>query len=234
MPRLRLAALALPLALALTGCPSGGGEEQASAAPETTQAASEAPMTTAASAAAPASTDAKPAASLADVEKAAGKPVKVGQTVTIETSKGKVTIALFPEAAPKTVANFVALAKQGFYDGTTFHRVIPGFVAQGGDPLSKTLKPGDPQIGTGGAEKTLEDEHGNGLKHLRGSVAMAHSSAPNSASSQFYICYDAIPHLDGGYTIFGQVTSGMDAVDKLNPTEADPAHPDKMVRVTVQ
>lgn len=219
MPRFRLAALALPLALTLAGCPST--EENAA------QASPSAAGTEAAA-------DSKPAASLAEVEKAAGKPVKVGQTVSIETTKGTVEVALFPEAAPKTVANFVALAKQGFYDGTTFHRVIPGFVAQGGDPLSKTLKPGDPQIGTGGAEKTLEDEHGNGLKHLRGALAMAHSAAPNSASSQFYITYDAIPHLDGGYTIFGQVTKGMDVVDRLAPTESAPGAPDKMLHVVVR
>ncbi|MFN3431342.1 MAG: peptidylprolyl isomerase [Candidatus Sericytochromatia bacterium] len=178
------------------------------------------------------------AATLAEVNKAAGKQVQAGQRVRIETTKGTFEITLFPKAAPKTVANFVALAKKGFYNGTTFHRVIPGFVAQGGDPLSKKLAAGNPQIGTGGAEKNIPDEHGNGLSHLAGSVAMAHSSMPNSASSQFYVCFEPITHLNGGYTIFAQVTKGFDVVQKLQATERDGVpvqnvKPDKMIKVTV-
>lgn len=178
------------------------------------------------------------AASLDDVNKASGQKIEAGKHVRIETTKGTFEIVLFPKAAPKTVENFIKLAKSGFYNGTSFHRVIPGFVAQGGDPLSKKYPAGDPRIGTGDAGKNIPDEHSNGLKHLVGSLAMAHSSAPNSASCQFYVAFRPIPHLDGGYTIFGQVVKGMDVVMKLQPTEKDGAPvtkpgPDKMVKVTV-
>jgi peptidyl-prolyl cis-trans isomerase B (cyclophilin B) len=118
---------------------------------------------------------------------------------------GEIRVELFPEDAPKTVESFVALAKKGFYDGLTFHRVVPGFVAQGGDPR------GD---GTGGPGYTLKAEF-NGRKHLRGTVAMARSQSPDSAGSQFYICLAPQPHLDGQYTIFGQVVEGMEVVDRI-------------------
>ena len=96
-------------------------------------------------------------------------------------------------------------------------------MAQGGDPLSKKLKAGDQTIGTGGPGYMISDEHGNGLKHAPGAVAMAHSSMPNSAGSQFYIAHRAITHLDGGYTIFGQVTKGFDVALKLAPSDRDGA-----------
>jgi cyclophilin family peptidyl-prolyl cis-trans isomerase len=177
-------------------------------------------------------------ATLAEVNKAAGKKVETGKHVKFHTTKGDFEIVLFPKAAPKTVAQFLSLVKKGFYDGTTFHRVIPGFVAQGGDPLSKKLAPGNPQIGTGGADKNVPDEFGAGLHHLAGTLAMAHSGMPNSGSSQFYVCFEPIPHLDGGYTIFGHVVKGFDVVQKLQPTERDGVpiqnvKPDKMLKVTV-
>lgn len=179
------------------------------------------------------------AASIAEVEKASGKKVVLGPTVVLKTTRGTIEIVMFPKAAPKTVENFTKLVKKGFYDGTTFHRVIPGFVSQGGDPLSKKLKAGDPQIGTGGPGYDIPDEHGNGLKHLPGAVAMAHSSLPNSAGSQFYITHKPIPHLDGGYTIFGQVTKGFDVALKLTPSERDgaantAAAPDKIIKATIK
>lgn len=179
------------------------------------------------------------AATIAEVEKAAGKKVVLGPTVVLKTTRGTIEIVMFPKAAPKTVENFTKLVKKGFYDGTTFHRVIPGFVSQGGDPLSKKLKAGDPQIGTGGPGYDIPDEHGNGLKHLPGAVAMAHSSLPNSAGSQFYITHRPIPHLDGGYTIFGHVTKGFDVALKLTPSERDgapntAAAPDKILKATVK
>jgi cyclophilin family peptidyl-prolyl cis-trans isomerase len=125
--------------------------------------------------------------------------------VIVMDKGGEIRIELFPEDAPKTVESFVALAKKGFYDGLTFHRVVPGFVAQGGDPR------GD---GTGGPGYTLKAEF-NRRKHLRGTVAMARSQHPDSAGSQFYICFAPQPQLDGQYTIFGQVVQGMDVVDRL-------------------
>ena len=131
---------------------------------------------------------------------------------TIATDKGDIVIALNAEVAPKTVENFVKLAGEGFYDGLTFHRVIPGFVAQGGDPA------GD---GSGGPGYTIEAEISD-LKHLEGAVATARQGDQinperRSSGSQFYICLGPQPHLDGQYTLFGQVTDGMDSVLRLTP-----------------
>ncbi len=137
---------------------------------------------------------------------AGDEDIPEGKHVRIETAEGVIDIELYPEDAPNTVANFKALAAKGFYDGLSFHRVIPGFVAQGGCPR------GD---GTGGPGYNVKAEF-NDRKHERGTVAMARSSAPDSAGSQFYICYDAHPHLDRQYTVFGKVTSGMEVVDKVS------------------
>ena len=140
---------------------------------------------------------------------------RVRQTAIITMEKGgEIKIDFFPADAPRTVENFLTLAKKGFYDGATFHRVEPGFVAQGGDPQSKTLPPGDPRIGTGGPGYKIKAEF-NKQKHVRGAVAMARSDHPDSAGSQFYICFKPAPFLDGQYTVFGIVTSGMDVVDKI-------------------
>jgi cyclophilin family peptidyl-prolyl cis-trans isomerase len=131
---------------------------------------------------------------------------KVRQTAVITMDKGgEITIEFFPQDAPKTVENFVKLARKGFYDGLTFHRVEPGFVAQGGDPK------GD---GTGGPGYTIKAEF-NKQKHERGTVAMARSQDPDSAGSQFYICFKPAPFLDRQYTVFGRVTKGMDVVDGI-------------------
>lgn len=165
---------------------------------------------------------------LKQVDLAAGHKVVAGKTVKFETSKGNFTMVLFPKEAPATVANFEKLIRKGFYDGLSFHRVVPGFVAQGGDPAGN---------GTGGPGWSIPDELNSSLKHLRGSVAMAKSSAPNSAGSQFYICFAPISHLDGKYTVFGQVVTGMDVVDKLTPVGPEvpnPGKPDKMLKVRLQ
>ncbi len=135
--------------------------------------------------------------------------------VVLETKYGDVTIELYPQDAPQTVENFIKLVKEGFYDGLTFHRVIPGFVAQGGDPKGN---------GSGGPGYTIKDEF-NQRKHVTGTVAMARPNKPDSAGSQFYICLAPQPHLDGKYTVFGQVTDGMDAVKKIKQG-------DKMIRLT--
>ena len=128
------------------------------------------------------------------------------QTARITLDDGNtIDIEFYPQDAPKTVENFVTLAKKGFYDGLKFHRVVPDFVVQGGCPK------GD---GTGGPGYTIPAEF-NSKKHLRGTVAMARSQHPDSAGSQFYICYGATPHLDRNYTVFGQVTSGMEHVDRI-------------------
>jgi peptidyl-prolyl cis-trans isomerase B (cyclophilin B) len=131
---------------------------------------------------------------------------KVKQTAIITMDKGgEIAIEFFPQDAPKTVENFVTLAKKGFYDGLTFHRVEPNFVVQGGDPK------GD---GTGGPGYKIKAEF-NKQPHVRGVVAMARSNDPDSAGSQFYITLAPANFLDGKYTVFGKVTSGMDVVDKI-------------------
>ena len=124
---------------------------------------------------------------------------------------GKITIQLDQAAAPVTCANFVELAESGFYDGLTFHRIIAGFMMQGGDPKGN---------GTGGSENKIVGEfksngYKNPLSHTRGVISMARSKAKNSASSQFFICHEDAPHLDGGYAAFGTVTEGMDVVDAV-------------------
>jgi peptidylprolyl isomerase/peptidyl-prolyl cis-trans isomerase B (cyclophilin B) len=133
-----------------------------------------------------------------------GKKVTQMAVITLEKG-GEITIEFLPEDAPKTVENFVALAKKGFYDGLTFHRVVPGFVVQGGDPKGH---------GTGGPGYTIKAEF-NKRKHMRGTVAMARAEHPDSAGSQFYITFGPQPGLDGNYTVFGQVVSGMAHVDKI-------------------
>jgi peptidyl-prolyl cis-trans isomerase B (cyclophilin B) len=130
----------------------------------------------------------------------------VKQTAVITLDNGQtITIEFFPEDAPKTVENFITLTKKGYYNGLTFHRVVPGFVVQGGDPKGN---------GTGGPGYTIKAEF-NKRKHERGSLAMARSQHPDSAGSQFYITYGPQPHLDGNYTVFGQVVSGMEHVDRI-------------------
>jgi peptidyl-prolyl cis-trans isomerase B (cyclophilin B) len=135
--------------------------------------------------------------------------------ITLEKG-GEIAIEFFPDDAPKTVENFLKLAQGGFYDGTTFHRVEPGFVIQGGDPLSKTLPAGDRRIGTGDPGYKIKAEF-NKQKHVRGVVAMARSQHPDSAGSQFYITLAPAHFLDGQYTVFGRVTSGMEVVDRVKP-----------------
>jgi peptidyl-prolyl cis-trans isomerase B (cyclophilin B) len=155
---------------------------------------------------------ARPAEAADEKKSAAKAPAAV---ITLEKG-GEVTLELFPEDAPKHVESFVALASKGFYDGTTFHRVEPGFVVQGGDPQSKTLPVGDPKIGTGGPGYKLKAEF-NKHKHDRGILAMARASDPDSAGSQFYITLGPAHFLDGKYTVFGRVMSGMDVVDGIKP-----------------
>jgi len=124
--------------------------------------------------------------------------------ITLE-SGAEIRIEFYPQDAPKTVENFVTLARKGFYNGLSFHRVVPGFVVQGGDPKGN---------GTGGPGYQIKAEFSQ-RKHLRGTLAMARSQDPDSAGSQFYITYGPQPHLDGSYTVFGQVVAGMEHVDAI-------------------
>jgi peptidyl-prolyl cis-trans isomerase B (cyclophilin B) len=141
------------------------------------------------------------------------KEKKVKETIAvIETGFGNVELKFFPDVAPNHVDNFIKLAKEGFYDGTTFHRVIPGFMIQGGDPNSKD--PDRSRHGTGGPGYKLKAEF-NERSHVRGTLSMARSGHPDSAGSQFFICLASVPHLDGQYTVFGEVVSGIEVVDKI-------------------
>jgi peptidyl-prolyl cis-trans isomerase B (cyclophilin B) len=136
----------------------------------------------------------------------------------ISTRHGDITLEFLPEVAPKHVENFVELAKKGFYDGTAFHRVIPDFMIQGGDPNSKN--PDKRLHGTGGSGKNVKAEFSK-TPHARGIVSMARSAHPDSASSQFFIVVADSPHLDNQYSAFGKVVAGMDVVDKIVAEETD-------------
>lgn len=142
----------------------------------------------------------------------------------IETRFGNMTVRFFPDVAPGHVKNFIDLANKGFYNGTIFHRVIPGFMIQGGDPITK-----DParrsEYGTGGPGYTINAEFNN-RPHKRGTLSMARTANPNSAGSQFFICFQMDPRqqaaLDGHYTVFGEVVSGMEVADKIASLPRDP------------
>ena len=153
--------------------------------------------------------------------------------VTFETTAGTITAELYPEIAPNTVNNFISLINKGFYDGLIFHRVIKGFMIQGGDPDG---------VGTGGPGYSIKGEFAingveNDLKHTAGVLSMARSMMPDSAGSQFFIMHKDAPHLDGQYAAFGKVTDGMDTVNSITETETDysdaPLEPQMIIKVTV-
>ncbi|WBY63429.1 peptidylprolyl isomerase [Thermocaproicibacter melissae] len=154
--------------------------------------------------------------------------------VTMKTSGGTVEIELYPDIAPNTVINFISLIKKGFYDGTIFHRIIPKFMIQGGDPKGN---------GTGGPGYCIRGEFTsnhfrNDLQHTRGVVSMARSVNPNSAGSQFFIMVDDAPYLDGEYAAFGRVISGMEEVDRIVSVPRDyddrPLIEQKIISMTVE
>lgn len=144
-------------------------------------------------------------------------------TLILETSKGKVVIELRPDLAPKHVERIKTLVRDGFYDGVVFHRVLDGFMAQGGDPTG---------TGTGGSKHPNLPAEFSAEKHVRGVCSMARSSSPNSANSQFFICFDDASFLDKQYTVWGKVTEGMENVDKFARGEPVP-NPDKIVKAQV-
>ncbi len=155
--------------------------------------------------------------------------------VTIEMENGNtIRLELYPEIAPNTVANFVNLCEEGFYDGLIFHRVIPGFMIQGGDPQG---------TGMGGPGYSIKGEFAangiaNNLKHTRGVISMARSMRPDSAGSQFFIMHADAPHLDGQYAAFGKVTEGLDTVDEIAACRTGfqdrPVKEQRMKKVTVE
>ena len=139
------------------------------------------------------------------------------KTATITTAKGTITAELYDDEAPGTVANFEKLANEGFYDGTRFHRVIPDFMIQGGDPYSRDQS--DPRVGTGGPGYRIKCEtHRNTHKHVAGTLSMAHAGK-DTGGSQFFICHSPQPHLDRKHTVFGQVTKGMDVVNSIRQND---------------
>ena len=144
-------------------------------------------------------------------------------TIVMTLESGPVTIDLRPDLAPKHVARIKELAREGFYDGVVFHRVIPGFMAQGGDPTG---------TGMGGSDKPNLPAEFSKVQHMRGACSMARSSNPNSANSQFFVCFDDATFLDGQYTVWGQVSDGMEHVDAL-PKGEPPRAPGKIVSMKV-
>ena len=144
-------------------------------------------------------------------------------TLTLTLDSGDVVIRFRPDLAPGHVARIAELANEGFYDGVPFHRVIPGFMAQGGD--------GGNHNGTGGSTKPDLPQEFNAEPHVRGTCSMARTSNPNSANAQFFICFDDARFLDRQYTVWGQVESGMELIDAL-PTGEPPRNPGKIVKAT--
>lgn len=145
------------------------------------------------------------------------KPAKDSEVIVMKTNMGTIKMRLFPEKAPKTVENFVTHAKEGYYDGLTFHRVINGFMIQGGCPDG---------TGMGGPGYDIKGEFSqngfkNDLKHTEGVLSMARAMHPDSAGSQFFIMHKNAPHLDGAYAAFGKVTEGMDVVNQIAETDTD-------------
>jgi peptidyl-prolyl cis-trans isomerase B (cyclophilin B) len=139
------------------------------------------------------------------------------KTATISTAKGTITAELYDEEVPGTVANFEKLANEGFYDGTRFHRVIPDFMVQAGDPYSRDAN--DPRAGTGGPGYRIKCETDrNTHKHVAGTLSMAHAGK-DTGGSQFFICHSPQRHLDGVHTVFGQVTAGMDVVNQIRKND---------------
>ena len=153
----------------------------------------------------------------------AAKGADLENTLIMELAHGRVTIEMRPDLAPKHVARIKELVRQGFYDGTPFHRVIEGFMAQGGDPTG---------TGTGGSSKPNLKAEFSTARHKRGTASMARAQNPNSANSQFFICFADCPFLDGQYTVWGEVTGGMDLVDKLKRGEPV-RNPDRIVKMSV-
>ena len=171
-----------------------------------------------------------PATNATPAAAAAPATADTNEVAVITTSLGVLVLEFYPDVAPHHVENFKKLARSGFYDGTAFHRVIPGFMIQGGDPNTKDDTKKD-TWGQGGPGYTIDAEF-NAKHHARGILSMARTSDPNSAGSQFFICHADAGSLDGQYTVFGNLIKGFDVLDKIATTPTEP--PDRPVtRVNV-
>jgi cyclophilin family peptidyl-prolyl cis-trans isomerase len=211
--------------LALVGCAQGGGE---TATTETATTAAETTTTT------ETATATDTAAGTASAEETSMTEYQ-NKVAEIHTTAGQINIRFFPDVAPNHVKNFIDLAQKGFYNGTKFHRVIPGFMIQGGDP--NTIS-GDPNTwGTGGAPGNVKAEF-NTVSHKRGIVSMARAQSPDSASSQFFIVVSDSPFLDRQYSVFGQVTKGMEVADTIVSAKKDasdrPHSPTTIERIVIR
>lgn len=156
----------------------------------------------------------------------AAAPAAAKEVAIVKTSEGTMVLEFFPDVAPNHVDNFKKLAKKGFYDGTCFHRVIKGFMIQGGDPNTKNDNAKE-TWGTGGPGYTIKAEF-NSKHHARGVLSMARTSDPDSAGSQFFICHGDAGFLDGQYTVFGQLIKGDDVLEKIATTQTEP--PDRPIK----
>ena len=154
----------------------------------------------------------------------------VQEVAVLKTSAGEMVVEFWPEVAPKTVENFKKLAKQGFYDGTAFHRIIKGFMIQGGDPYTKDSKRSPNEWGQGGPEGYKLKAEFNDRPHVRGVISMARSRDPDSAGSQFFICLDRAQGLDKQYTTFGKLIKGEDVLLKLGDSAVGPGNPGELSR----
>ncbi|MDA9734397.1 peptidylprolyl isomerase [SAR116 cluster bacterium] len=156
------------------------------------------------------------------VEQVASANETTNSKLLLNTSKGEIVIKFLPDLAPVHVARIIELVKSGFYDGIIFHRVIPGFMAQTGDPKGN---------GTGGSGQKLKAEFSD-YQYTSGTVGMARTMDPNTGDSQFFICFDGCGHLTGQYTAWGQVETGMDVVENINVGEP-PSNPDKIINASI-
>lgn len=169
-----------------------------------------------------------------EVKELNGEAVQGADPVAlIRTDVGDMKVALYEDEAPNTVANFITLAEQGYYKGQSFHRIIPDFMAQGGCPHSK--EGAEARAGTGGPGYTIRDEAHPQLNHTgRGILSMAKTNAPDSGGSQFFLCFQPTPHLDGKHTVFGRVIEGIEVLDKIEAAATPSGTPAKTIRFDVE
>jgi cyclophilin family peptidyl-prolyl cis-trans isomerase len=220
------------LVLALAACSQTGGSTDTAA----TDSSSTATTTSAASTTESSSTEgSQPMTSAAPAAQEKPMSAYTNKIAEVHTTAGQINLRFFPDVAPNHVKNFIDLAEQGFYNNTKFHRVIPGFMIQGGDP--NTISGNPATWGTGGSPKNVKAEF-NSISHKRGILSMARSQSPDSASSQFFIVVSDSPFLDNQYTVFGEVTEGMDVADKIvsapKGAQDRPTNPVSITKIVVR